>query len=80
MEVSLDDFRRHFEILSDDALLATNREDLVESARECYDEEVTRRGLNTPSIEPVAGEPIAEYARRFEAAILDPAEVRADAA
>ena len=56
MEVSLDDFRRNFEILSDDALLATNREDLVESARECYDEEVTRRGLNTPSIEPVPGE------------------------
>jgi hypothetical protein len=46
MEISLDDFRRHFELLSDEALLATNREDLVEKARACYDEEVQRRGLN----------------------------------
>jgi hypothetical protein len=57
MEVSLDDFRRHFELLSDETLLATNREELVEGARECYDEEVARRGLNSPPPdEPVAGE------------------------
>ncbi len=56
MEVSLEDFRRHFEILSDEALLATDREELVESARECYDEEVARRGLNQPPVqEEVAG-------------------------
>ena len=48
MEVSADDFRRHFELLSDAALLETNREDLVEIARGCYDEEVERRGLNSP--------------------------------
>ena len=59
MEVSLDDFRRHFEILSDSALLATNRDDLVESARACYDEEVARRGLNAPSSEPLTGEVMA---------------------
>lgn len=55
MEVSLTDFRRHFEILSDEALLETNRDDLVEIARGCFDEEVARRGLNAP-----AGETIAE--------------------
>jgi hypothetical protein len=47
MDVSLDDFRRHFGILSDDALLATRREDLVESAQQCLDEELSRRGLLT---------------------------------
>jgi hypothetical protein len=46
VEVNLDDFRRHFELLSDETLLSTNRDDLVESARGCYDEEVERRGLN----------------------------------
>jgi hypothetical protein len=58
VEVSLDDFRRHFELLSDETLLATNRDELVEGARECYDEEVARRGLNSPPDEPVAAEAI----------------------
>lgn len=57
MEVNLDDFRRHFELLSDDALLATNRGDLVEAARQCYDEEIERRGLNAPVEEEPASEP-----------------------
>lgn len=56
MEVSLDDFRRHFELLSDDTLLSTNREELVESARGVYDEEVARRGLNSPPAEEIAEE------------------------
>jgi hypothetical protein len=46
MKINIDDFRRHFEILSDDALLATNRDDLVEGARQCFDQEVARRDLN----------------------------------
>jgi hypothetical protein len=58
VEVSLDDFRRHFELLSDETLLATNRDELVEGARECYDEEVARRGLYSPPDEPVAAEAI----------------------
>jgi Putative prokaryotic signal transducing protein len=57
VEISLDDFRRHFDLLSDAALLATNREELVESARGCYDEEVARRGLNAP---PASDETVAE--------------------
>lgn len=53
MTINTDDFRRHFEILSDDALLATNRDDLVETARQCYDEEVARRQLNpNPETDP----------------------------
>jgi hypothetical protein len=56
VEVSLNDFQRHFEILSDEALLATDREELVEMARGCYDEEVSRRGLDIVEAEPVAVE------------------------
>lgn len=46
MNISADDFRRHFALLSDEALLATDRNQLTEAARPCYDEEVTRRGLD----------------------------------
>jgi hypothetical protein len=62
VEISLDDFRRHFELLSDAALLDTNREDLVESARECFDEEVARRGLNSPPADEGAAEPVTHQA------------------
>jgi hypothetical protein len=48
MNTSIEDFRRHFDMLSDEALLATSRDDLTDTARLCYDEEVTRRGLNAP--------------------------------
>lgn len=51
MEISPDDFRRHFELLSDETLLATNREELVAAARPVYDEEVARRGLNSPAVD-----------------------------
>jgi hypothetical protein len=60
MEVSLDDFRRHFELLSDEALLSTNRDELVEGGRQCYDEEVARRGLNSPPVEETAGDGMPE--------------------
>ncbi len=46
LEVTATDFRRHYEMLSDEALLETDRGDLVELARQCFDEEVSRRGLN----------------------------------
>jgi hypothetical protein len=46
MEVTAVDFRKHFELLSDESLLETNREELVEVAQQCFDEEVARRGLN----------------------------------
>ena len=61
MEITRDDFRKHFELLSDETLLLTNREDLVEGARGVYDEEVERRGLNSP-LE-------AEYAEQIPGAV-----------
>ncbi len=55
MDVTAADFRQYFELLSDEALLEIRRDELVELAQQCYDEEVERRGLN-------AGEPPAETA------------------
>ncbi len=49
-----EDFQRHFEILSDEALLETNRDELVEMAREVYDEEIARRGLGPEEREELA--------------------------
>jgi hypothetical protein len=60
MEVSLDDFRRHFELLSDETLLSTNRDELTEGGRQCYDEEVARRGLNSAPSEEIETEIAAE--------------------
>ncbi len=49
MEITAEDFRRHFDLLSDQALLATNRDELVDVARACYDEELEKRGLGRVS-------------------------------
>ena len=46
VNVTAADFRKHFEFLSDEALLETKREELVEIAQQCLDEEISRRGLN----------------------------------
>jgi hypothetical protein len=62
VDVSLEDFRRHFGMLSDEALLATRREDLVESAQECYDDELSRRGLSTGASGEISEDAEAEAA------------------
>lgn len=48
MDVNLDDFRRHYESLSDQALLDLKRDDLIETARDLYDQELAARGLTRP--------------------------------
>jgi len=50
VEVTAADFRQHYELLSDEALLDTNPDELVDVARQCLEEEIARRGLN-----PAAG-------------------------
>jgi hypothetical protein len=45
MKVDADDFRRVYDSLNDEALLAVKRDDLVEVAQQCYDVEVAKRGL-----------------------------------
>ena len=54
MDITAEDFRRHFDLLSDETLLATNRDELIEIAQLCYDEEVAKRGLDlqSPDSEP----------------------------
>ena len=49
MQVDLDDFRRRYAELSDDALLDLDRDELVDLARDCYDAELARRGLHRSS-------------------------------
>lgn len=60
MQINLDDFRRHFELLSDDSLLAVNRQELVGAAQGVYDEELERRGLAAPVDVEEAAEPMPD--------------------
>jgi hypothetical protein len=46
LQIDLKALRRHYSSLSDDELLALNRDELIETAQKCYDEELERRGLN----------------------------------
>jgi hypothetical protein len=49
MKLDPAELRQQYESLSDDALLAMNREDLVDLARQVYDQEVASRGLGSPA-------------------------------
>jgi hypothetical protein len=70
VEVTQADFRQHYELLSDDALLEINADELVDVARQCLEEEIACRGLN------VAGEPPPEeIPAEPEAGEDDPGEV-----
>lgn len=68
MEVTAADFRKHFALLSDEALLEINRGDLVEIAQQCLDEEVARRQLNRaePRTETAREQPQHEASRAEE--------------
>jgi len=69
MQVDLDDFRRRYAELSDDALLDLDRDDLVDLARDCYDAELSRRGLRRTSSSPPAME-ARDHGELVEAAIF----------
>lgn len=45
MDLDLQQLRQQYEALSDEALLEIDREDLVDAARQCYDEELQLRKL-----------------------------------
>lgn len=59
MPIDIDDLRRHYDSLSDEALLEIDRDELVDAARDCYDEELAHRGLDfdesEESFEPAGG-------------------------
>ena len=65
-----EDFQRHFEILSDEALLETNRDELVEMAREVYDDEIARRGLGPEEGEEIAPESELQPTHEAEEMVL----------
>jgi hypothetical protein len=48
MKLQYEDFRKHFEALSDEALLEVDRNDLVEAAQQAYDEQISIRELEAP--------------------------------
>ena len=48
MKVSIEDIRRQYADLSDEGLLEIDRQDLMDQARQCYDEELARRQLKFP--------------------------------
>lgn len=45
MNVDENDFRRRYADLSDEGLLSINRDELIDIARVCYDQELASRGL-----------------------------------
>ena len=51
MQIDPEDFKRHYALLSDDALLEMDRDELVDTARVCYDAELAERNLTSPDAE-----------------------------
>jgi hypothetical protein len=51
MKADLEDFRRLYSSLNDEALLAIDREELVPTAQQVYDVELSTRGLDAPAEE-----------------------------
>ena len=43
MQINLEDLRRHYASLSDEALREIDRSELVELAQQCYDQELAQR-------------------------------------
>jgi hypothetical protein len=65
MEATLEDLQRHYSLLSDESLLATDREDLTDTGRMCFDAELARRGLKQEG-DPPEPETAAESAPEEE--------------
>src|ERR1022692_3718082 len=49
MQIDPEELRRHYASLSDEGLWKIDRDELVDVAQQCYDEELAQRGL---SLEP----------------------------
>lgn len=57
MQIDPEDFKRHYALLSDDALLEIDRDELVDAARPYYDAELAERKLASPDTEESASSP-----------------------
>jgi hypothetical protein len=66
VDVTAEDFTRHYESLSDEALLEIEPEELTPVAHGCLIDELTKRGLDTgeasveDAAQPGSGEPVEE--------------------
>ncbi len=59
MQIDPEEFRRHYDSLSDEALLEIDSDELVDVARQCYEEELARRGIafeTEPVVAPAESE------------------------
>jgi predicted component of type VI protein secretion system len=80
LDITTEDFRRHFDLLSDEALLDTKRDELTEVAQQCLDDELAKRGLHAAAEEvpeedeSAANEPSAEEEELAVVATYDDAE------
>jgi Putative prokaryotic signal transducing protein len=54
VQIDPEDFKRHYALLSDDALLEIDRDELVDAARPYYDAELADRNLVLPETEESA--------------------------
>jgi hypothetical protein len=72
MQLDLDDLRRQYARMNDEALLAVDREQLVPLAQQCYDAELSARGLDTAAEEvPAQGSAQANLENMVEVAAFD---------
>jgi hypothetical protein len=58
LKLNTDDLRRHYASLSDEALRAIDRTELVDIARECYDHELAQREPPKKRVESLFRQPI----------------------
>ena len=56
MPIDPEEFRRHYASLSDEGLIEIERSELVDVARQCYDEELAQRGIQLKAGAPLAPE------------------------
>ena len=70
MQTDREDFIQHFSELGDQALLEVKRDDLVEVAQACYDEEVSRRGISAPPEAVTADETEVEPSHETPAMVV----------
>jgi Putative prokaryotic signal transducing protein len=57
VQIDPEDFKRHYALLSDHALLEIDRDELVDAARPYYDAELAERKLALPDTEESAASP-----------------------
>lgn len=72
MEIDVESLRRYYSSLSDEALMALDREDLTEVAQKCWDGEIARRGINELPESDAASDDGAGEAETSSEGELDP--------